>query len=142
MKPVIQQERTGCGIASAAAIAGISYSKAKQIANSLGIYADDSRLWSDTKSVRRILKHLCFKLSARELPFKSWDSLPDCALLAIKWHQEQGKLYWHWVVFVREDNKAYVLDSKKGLSTNVRTDFGRIKPKWYIKVIRQETGHE
>lgn len=134
MKPVIQQEKTGCGIASAAAIAGISYPKAKQLANSLGIYADDTRLWSETRSVRTVLKALGIRTEAKETSFKNWDSLPACALLAIKWHRENGKPYWHWVVFVREESKSYVLDSKKSLVTNVRTDFGRMKPKWYIRV--------
>ena len=134
MKPVIQQEKTGCAIASSAAIAGISYTKTKQLANNLGITANDSTLWSSTKPVRAILKKLGIKTSASEIPFKNWQTLPDCALLAIKWHKEKGKAYWHWVVFVRESKKEYVLDSKKSLATNVRTDFGRMKPKWFIKV--------
>jgi len=61
-------------------------------------------------------------------------SLPDRALLAIKWHLEKDIPYWHWVVFVRDTNNEYVLDSKKALKQNVRTDFGRIKPKWFIGV--------
>jgi hypothetical protein len=39
MRPVIQAEVTGCGIASVAAIAGVSYASAKKIANRFGIYA-------------------------------------------------------------------------------------------------------
>ena len=38
------------------------------------------------------------------------------------------------VVFVRQADQAYVLDSKKGLRSNRRTDFGRMKPKWSISV--------
>lgn len=134
MKPVIQQEKTGCAIASSAAIAGISYAKAKRIANRLGISAKDSTLWSSTKPVRAILKELNIKTGSSETPFKNWGSLPDCALLAIKWHIENGTPYWHWVVYVREPKGEYVLDSKKALKSNIRTDFGRIKPKWFIKV--------
>ncbi len=33
MKPVIQRERTGCGIASVAALSGVSYGAAKCVAN-------------------------------------------------------------------------------------------------------------
>ena len=135
MQPIIQQEKTGCAIASSAAIAGVSYTKAKQIANSLGITAKDSTLWSSTKPVRNILKKLGIKTGTSETPFKNWQSLPNCALLAIKWHKENETPFWHWVVFVREGKKEYVLDSKKSLTTNIRTDFGRIKPKWFIKVI-------
>lgn len=134
MKLVIQQEQTGCAIASSAALAGISYKKAKSIANGLGVYAEDSTLWSETNYIRKILKKLNIKTSKTETPFKSWEALPDRALLAIKWHMEKGKPYWHWVVYVRENNTEYVLDPSKRIKNNKRTDFGRIKPKWYIKV--------
>jgi hypothetical protein len=134
MYPVIQQERTGCAIASAAAIAGISYNKAKKIANAMHISAQDSSLWSKTNPIRKLLHKLGFTTSKGETAFQSWRSLPDLALLSIKWHLEHGKPYWHWVVFVRTNGKAYVLDSKKSLKNNRRTDFGRMKPKWFIKI--------
>ena len=60
MKPVVQLERTGCGIASVAALAGVPYRQAQRTANRLGIFADDSRLWSQTQPVRRLLKHYRF----------------------------------------------------------------------------------
>lgn len=134
MKPVVQEEKTGCAIASSAAIAGISYKKAKKLANSLGIYADDPDLWSQTKYIRTLLNKLGIRAGRQEIPFKNWDALPDCALLSIKWHLEKGKPYWHWVVFRRKNERCYVLDSKKALKTNIRTDFGRMKPKWYIAI--------
>lgn len=134
MKPVTQLEPTGCSIASVAAIAGLSYSKAKSVANSIGIFAEDKKLWSETYPVRNLLKHLGIKAGPREIRFRSWNALPDLALLSIKWHREKGRPCWHWVVFVRENGRSYVLDSKKSLSTHYRTDFGRIKPKWYILV--------
>ena len=134
MKPVLQQEKTGCAIASSAALAGISYKKAKSIANGLGVYADDATLWSETNHIRKILKKLNIKISKTETPFKNWEVLPERALLAIKWHMEKGKPYWHWVVYVRENSNEYVLDSSKRIKNNKRTDFGRIKPKWYIKI--------
>jgi hypothetical protein len=136
LKPVIQIERTGCGIASAAAIARLSYAQAKQVAASLGIHAADSALWSDTAHVRRLLGRLGFKTGPREMPFRSWQALPDLALLSIKWHLEGGKPFWHWVVFVRDGEHACVLDSKRALARHRRTDFGRMKPKWYISVSR------
>jgi len=134
MKSVIQEEVTGCGIASAAAIAGLSYKKAQKIANTLGIYADDQTLWSDTAHIRKLLKHLGVNAAAKEQTFTEWQKLPDCALLSIKWHVVNDKPFWHWVVFVREGKNEYVLDSKKALKNHVRTDFGRMKPKWYIKI--------
>jgi hypothetical protein len=44
------------------------------------------------------------------------------------------------VVFVREGGDAFVLDSKKALRTNRRTDFGRMKPKWFIPVAQRRKG--
>jgi hypothetical protein len=135
MEVVIQEEVTGCGIAASAALAGLSYAEAKKRANALGIHASDTSLWSSTEYVRKLLRHCGVSVSSKETPFVSWERLPDKALLAIKWRMEGGKPFWHWVLFVREGGQAKVLDSKKTLRSNIRKDFGRIKPKWYIEVI-------
>lgn len=134
MKPVVQLERTGCGIAAVAAIAGVSYRRAQRTANRLGIFADDRRLWTETVYVRRLLQNYRLCPASREEPFRSWGSLPDLALLAIKWHREQGRPCWHWVVFVRDRAGGRVLDSKRSLTCHVRRDFGRMKPKWYMAI--------
>jgi len=135
IKPVLQRERTGCGIASVAAIVGLSYAQAQAIASSLGISAQDERLWSATAHVRKLLEHFGVKAGRSEQPFRSWESLPDLALLSIKWHLEKGRPFWHWVVFVRDGRGARVLDPKKSLRRHVRTDFGRIRPKWFIAIV-------
>ncbi len=44
MKSVIQEEITGCGIASVANILGKNYSEMKSIANAVGIYASDAEV--------------------------------------------------------------------------------------------------
>lgn len=134
MTPVVQEEISGCGIAASATFAGIDYAQAKVEANALGIFAEDPVLWSGTDHVRRLLKALGVEASAGEAPFSGWDQLPDRARLAIKWRLERGTPFWHWVVFHRRDGSAVVLDSKKSLKNNVRRDFGRIKPKWYIEL--------
>ena len=134
MKPVVQLERTGCGIASMAALAGVSYTRAKHVANRLGIFADDSKLWSETSYVRRLLKEFGIRPARTEVPFTSWEALPDLALLAVKWHRERGRSFWHWVVFWQGPHGPVVLDSKRELRNHIRTDFGRMKPKWFIPV--------
>ncbi|NDL72212.1 hypothetical protein [Vreelandella alkaliphila] len=134
MNPVIQEEISGCGIAACAVLAGITYAQAKETANALGIYAEDTALWSDTEYVRKLLRALGIMAAPTEMPFDTWATLPDKALLAIKWRTEQGRPFWHWVVFVRTKQDAVVLDSKKALKSNIRRDFGRIKPKWFIHV--------
>ena len=134
MKPVVQFERTGCGIASVAALAGVSYWQAQRVATQLGMFAGDSRLWSETHHVRRLLTEYGIRSASTEVPFTSWEALPDLALLAVKWHKERERAFWHWVVFWRGPSGSVVLDSKRALRRHVRTDFGRMKPKWFIPV--------
>ena len=133
---VIQEEATGCGIASVANILGKTYSDMKATANAMGIYAKDKSLWSDTQHVRKMLASAGVETSVDEVPFESWDTLPDSALLSIKYHQEEGKNFWHWVVFKRVDGQDFVLDSASYLPSNVRTDFNDMQPKWFIEVKR------
>ncbi|QHS10345.1 hypothetical protein [Sinimarinibacterium sp. NLF-5-8] len=134
MKPVLQEEITGCGIASVAALVGVTYKQAQAAANSLGIFAEDQQLWSETHHVRTLLRHFGLSAASSESPFQAWELLPPVALLSTKWHLERGRPYWHWAVFWRSPQGAVVLDSKKALRSNIRTDFWRIKPKWFIEV--------
>ena len=134
MRAVVQEDGTGCGIAAVASIAGVTYARAKSVAASLGISATDSGLWSEIAPIRRLLAAFGMYVSRTTKPFRAWESLPDCALLAIKWHLEEGQPRWHWAVFVRERDGAYVLDSNSRLRTATRTDFGRIKPRWFLTV--------
>jgi hypothetical protein len=136
MKPVVQLERTGCGIASVAALAGISYKAAQRSARRLGIVASDARLWSATGHVRRLLECHGLRAQSGATPFASWSALPARALLAIKWRRDRERPRWHWVVFVREHGEAVVLDSAASLRRHARTDFGRMKPKWFIAVTK------
>jgi len=134
MKPVVQLERTGCGIASVAALVGVNYAEAKRVANRLGIVADDPTLWSEPDHVLRLLKEYGFRPARTEVPFTSWEALPDLALLMINWHKERDRAFWHWEVFWRGPHGSVVLDSKRGLRNHKRTDFGRMRPKGYIPV--------
>lgn len=111
LTPVVQEETTGCGIAAVANILGNTYSEMKAIANAMGIHASDKSLWTDTQYVRRMLAKAGIETSKIETPFTSWEALPDLALLSIKHHQEEGRNFWHWVVFKRIDGEPFVLDS-------------------------------
>lgn len=131
----MQEEKTGCGIACVAMLADASYAKARRVAGSIGIFAGNPKLWSDTEFVRKLSAEFDIELSKMPKPFKAWDKLPPRALLATKWHMEGGTPFWHWSVFVRDGQRSHVLDPKKGLKSNKRTDFGRIKPKWFAEVL-------
>ena len=134
MKPVVQEERTGCGIAAVATLAGVTYQEARRVARQLGIVATDPRLWSDQSHVRQLLAQYSIHPDKCETPFRSWKALPPLALLAIKWHRVKGRAFWHWVVFWRGPDGPVVLDPKRALRTHRRRDFGRMKPKWFLPV--------
>ena len=101
MNPVIQKEKTGCGIASVATLVGVGYDSVKTKANRLGIFAEDPKLWSDIKYVRTLLRKFGVSVSKKERKFVSWEKLPTFALLAVKWHLEKDKPFWHFMVFFR-----------------------------------------
>jgi len=136
MDVIVQEEKTGCGIASVANIVGLPYSEVKTKANSIGIYAEDDTLYSDTAYVRNLLNEYGVETSSSEVPFEDWDKLPDLALLSIKHHEEGGRPFWHWVVFERSMAGQKVLDSAAYLTENIRTDFQEMRPKWFIEVTK------
>ena len=134
LNSVIQEEISGCGIASVAVLAKISYQEAKDLVESLGIQTIDKSLWRDTGYVRTLLRSLNIVADEKEHDFSSWEKLPNIALLAIKLRIKNGKSSWHWVVFWRSPSGPVVLDSKKTLRNHRRTDFGRMKPRFFIPV--------
>lgn len=134
IKTIIQQESSGCGIACTAMLAGKSYEEVKQKANQLGIFADDKKLWSETGYVRRLLDEYEIKASKKEIPFTTWNALPNLALLAIKFRIEKDRSFWHWTVFQRTDGSQIVHDPASSLEKNKRNDFEKITPKWFIEL--------
>ena len=89
MTPIIQEDITGCAIASVAAIKGITYKESKKIAESIGINVENSVLWSDTKPICKLLGHLGCN-TGEAINFTNWNILPDLSILATKWHLENG----------------------------------------------------
>ena len=96
MKTITQEEINGCGIAAVATIVQKPYSELQAVANSLGIFANDERLFSCTEYVRRLLKQYSVQIAEQETPFDSWQTLPKLALLATQHDVENNIAYWHW----------------------------------------------
>ena len=135
MNVVIQKHPEGCGLACAAMLADRTYDEITEIAAHLNIHAGDKELYGTTEPIRRLLFKLDIPVAPTEKPFDNWNRLPDRALLATKWHLEQGKPFWHWVVFVRDDTGPAVLDPAAFLKMNRRKDIAAIKPKWFIEIL-------
>ncbi|HKJ04339.1 MAG TPA: cysteine peptidase family C39 domain-containing protein [Geopsychrobacteraceae bacterium] len=134
MNTIVQQEISGCGFACVAMLADTSYLEVKKKANSLGIFSEDEKLWSETGYVRRLLTEYHIKASTTEVPFSTWEDLPNLALLAIKFRYEKGRPFWHWTVFRRNASEVIVHDPAAYLAENKRTDFENIAPEWSIEI--------
>ncbi len=128
MQPIIQEDKTRCGFASVATLAGVIYPQVKRVAAQLGIEVQNSQLWSGTTYVLTLLTHYGLSTSPNKKPFESCDNLPSLALLAIKWPSKGTQAIWHWVIFWREQEGSVVLDSKQSLQKHIRIDFGKMKP--------------
>jgi hypothetical protein len=66
------------------------------------------------------------------IPFTTWRKLPEKAILGINHDRKNNN--WHWVVYIKDYLGEYVLDPKTTIKTERRTDFSRMKPKWYITI--------
>jgi hypothetical protein len=108
----------------------------------MGIFADDSKLYSNTDYVKRLLGEYDISISNEEKPFFGWEKLPDKALLSIKYRLENARTRWHWVVFVRENIDRFVLDLTNYLDENKRVDFESINPKWFIEIYENNSVFE
>lgn len=132
VKRVIQKDRTGCGLACIAMLAGRTYGDVREAAVELKIVRTGG-FYMKTADIRKLGMVFNLHITAqRGRAFRSWEELPDTALVAI--NPRNDGLYWHWVVFVRRNGSEFVLDPKESVKTERRTDFGRMKAIWFLPV--------
>ena len=134
MKRVIQQDGTGCGIACIAMLAGIDYKSVKKLGLELFDIKSGDELYTTATDLRKLGQKFNLDVGGRRRKFKTFNSLPDLAILAINYRESNDT--WHWVVFCRTASEEFVLDPKKAIKSEQRSDFGRmeLKTKWFIEV--------
>lgn len=83
--------------------------------------------------LNRLLENLgC--TAGRSRAVRKWESLPDLAIAAI--NPDSENYCWHWVVFVRDGEDAYVLDSRS--KRERRTDFARVRLRSCLPVLAND----
>ena len=132
MRRVLQQDPSGCGLACVSMLRNVSYSKVKKVALTLPNFDASSTFYTEAKDLRVLLRHLGVSCAKRLVSFSSWERLPECCILAVSFREADWT--WHWVVFRRNGADAYVLDPRPSVKANRRRDFGRLRPRWYLKV--------
>lgn len=125
---LLSQSPTGCGISC---IAMVANKNRKEVTDLYYKIRNKSRPQNTHCTNFVELQKLAIECGislSRKKKFKSWDSLPDRAILSINYH---GPRRWHWVVFVRTSRSEYILDS--GIYKK-RVNFDKIRPRWYMEV--------
>ena len=109
MKRVIQEDDAGCGIACVAMVTGKAYLQAKRYFEQSVFLPTDKKPHTRHYQLRRALQNFGIKTEKR--PFRQWRSIETDAIVPINRRRNGG---WHWVVFVREGNRPYILDPAPG----------------------------
>ena len=135
---VVQDDDTGCGIACVAMIAGVSYEDAKA-----AVFSKSFRkkvFYTSGPDLRRGLERfgLTLRPAARARRFESWRRLESTSIVAVE-QTPRNKAHWHWVVFVNDGTRRYVLDPS--WPEIVRTDFRKMEGRSYLRVeaLRSDT---
>jgi len=131
MRRIRQRDPTGCGLACIAMIAGTNYEKVRDIAVELG-WDETGDFYTGNRDLRDLGKYFGIEIGKIRRPFKSFDALPEAAILAINYKKQSDT--WHWVVYRRTRNGEFVYDPNQSIKTNKRKDFGRIKVKWFLPI--------
>jgi len=109
MKRVRQVDEAGCGIACVAMVTGKTYLQAKRYFEESVFQPKDKKPHTRHYQLRRALRKL--GIATENRPFRHWRSIETNAIVPINRRRDGG---WHWVVFVREGNRPYILDPAPG----------------------------
>ncbi|MFK3648025.1 hypothetical protein ACI2IY_06245 [Lysobacter enzymogenes] len=142
----LQHDRTGCGLACVAMLAGIGYAQARTLARALAIGPRPYRYraggglrtaragWlTDAQQLRRMLTVLRIR-SGAERAVGGWSECDGDGLVAIN-AREDGT--WHWVVYLHDADSPRVLDPNPRVRRGERRDFGRMRPARFVPVETQ-----
>lgn len=133
MHRIVQEDPTGCGLACVAMLSNTTYKKVRKAALEIDLLKGRT-LYTSAKDLHNLAKKFDLSLGQRRRKFKSFDALPDTAILAINYRPKTGS--WHWVVYHRNSKDEYVIDPMRTVKTDKRKDFKRLqnKTKWWVEV--------
>jgi len=118
-------------------ISGNKYIDVKKKLLSFSGFTEDGDFYTNASELRALSSEFNVTLGKRMSKFTSWSNIPDKAIVAINYREGEDGASWHWVVFCRNKNNEFFIDPKKAIKTHKRTDFGRVKVKWYLPIIKK-----
>lgn len=146
-----QEHVRGCGLACVAMLTGLPYNWIRddydeifgppERSKSLTKGTSSLEYGTDAQDLNALLEANDFNSNKRLISFKSWNDLPEFAILAVRYkqHKKYGNETWHWVVFDRKENVVYdpwisKEEKQAGKIENIRTDYKRMRPKFFLGV--------
>ena len=105
MKRVIQEDEAGCGIACVAMVSGKTYLQAKRFFLERIFLPTDRKPHTRHYQLRRALRKL--GIATEKRAFRNWRSIENLSIVPINRRSDTG---WHWVVFVPNGVRSYILD--------------------------------
>lgn len=137
MRRVVQQDRTGCGLACIAILAQTEYSNVKETALSLFNLEPNDEFYTSAHELQKLGQEYNLNVGGKRRVFKGFKALPDLAILAINYREKEDT--WHWVVYCRDEDSEFVIDPKKAVKAERRKDFGRLakSARWFMEVTRK-----
>lgn len=145
IRRALQHDRSGCGLACVAMLAGIGYAQARTLARALhigprpyryragaGVRTARAGWLTDARQLRRMLAVLRIATRA-EREVDDWSQCDGDGLVAIN-PRDDGT--WHWVVYLHGEGSPHVLDPNPRVRRERRRDFGRMRPARFVPLQR------
>jgi ABC-type bacteriocin/lantibiotic exporter with double-glycine peptidase domain len=130
IRRVQQDDEKGCGIACVAMVTGRTYPQTKKYFLEQVFLPTDRKLYTRHYQLRRALQKL--RIPTEKRAFRNWRSIGILSIVPINRRQDSG---WHWVVFVPNNTRPYILDPALGKGRR-RYDFRGMKARGlYIAVL-------
>lgn len=134
---VAQSDDTGCGVACVAMLAGSTYEDVKRV-----MFLGSRRkrvFYTGYGDLKRALVHfgITHKAARTSRRFTTWRAILQTSLVAVE-QTPPSKHRWHWVVFVDDGKRRFVLDP--AWPDIVRTDFRALKGRSYLPLAVAEQG--
>ena len=130
IRRVQQRDDNGCGIACVAMVTGKTYRQAKKFFLDHVFLPTEKKPHTRHYQLRRALRDLRIRTEKRT--FRNWRSIESLSIVAINRRQDGG---WHWVIFVPNGARPYILNPMTGKNRR-RYDFRGMKARGlYIAII-------
>ena len=129
IKRIEQEDEAGCGIACVAMITGRTYRQTKMFFLERVFLPKERKPHARHYQLRRALRKL--RIASEKRLFRKWRSIESLSIVPINRRSDTG---WHWVVFVPNGVRPYILDPAPGKGR--RYDFRGMKARGlYIAVL-------